>query len=391
MTMNLAYTEEHEQFRKQVRRFAEQELLPHADEWERDELFPSWVIKRAGELGILGAHFPEEVGGGGGDYWFSIAKAEELPRCGSGGVVMGLLLQSDMATPCIQELGTPEQKAEFLAPALRGERIAALGVSEPGAGSDVAAMRTTARRDGGDYVINGSKTFITSGTRADFITLVLKTDPDAGHHGISIVLVPTDAKGFTVGKKLSKMGNLASDTAELFFEDVRVPARNLLGREGMGFVYLMQNFQSERLISCASCVSGAFLALERSLEWGRQRVAFGKPLLQREVWRHKLADLYTKAEAAQALTYRATEAFNTDRYVRREAVSFQTTKLIAMSKLFVGDVASEIADQVVQFHGGMGYLEELWVARYYRDHRLFRIAGGTSEVMKYLIAKISGW
>jgi citronellyl-CoA dehydrogenase len=304
---------------------------------------------------------------------------------------MGLLLQADMATPCIQELGSPEQKAEFLEPALRGDRIASLGVTEPGAGSDVAAMRTTARRDGGDYVINGQKTFITSGTRADFITLVLKTDPDAGHRGISIVLVPTDARGFSVGKKLSKMGNLASDTAELFFEDVRVPVRNLLGREGLGFVYLMQNFQGERLISCASCVAGARLALDRSVEWGRERTVFGAPLIQREVWQHKFADLYTRAEAAHALTYRAAAAFNDDRYVRRAALSSATTKLVAMSKLFVGDVASEIADQVVQFHGGMGYLEELWVARYYRDHRLFRIAGGTSEVMKYLIAKVSGW
>jgi citronellyl-CoA dehydrogenase len=385
------YTEDHERFRAVVRRFCEAELLPHANAWEQDELFPRWVIKRAGELGILGAHFPEDVGGSGGDYWFSIAKAEELPRCGSGGVAMGLLLQADMATPCIQELGTPEQKAEFLEPALRGDRIASLGVSEPGAGSDVAAMRTTARRDGGDYVINGQKTFITSGTRADFITLVLKTDPDAGHRGISIVLVPTDTRGFSVGKKLSKMGNLASDTAELFFEDVRVPVRNLLGREGMGFVYLMQNFQGERLISCASCVAGSRLALDRSVAWGGERTVFGAPLIRREVWQHKFADLHTKAEAAHALTYRAAAAFNDDRYVRRAALSHATTKLIAMSKLFVGDVASEIADQVVQFHGGMGYLEELWVARYYRDHRLFRIAGGTSEVMKYLIAKLSGW
>ena len=304
---------------------------------------------------------------------------------------MGLLVQSDMATPCINELGTPEQKKEFLEPALRGERIAALGVSEPGAGSDVAGLRTTARAEGGDYIINGSKTYITNGTRAGFVTLLCKTNPDAGHHGISIILFPTDTKGYGVSRKLSKMGNWASDTAELFFDNCRVPKRYLLGHEGMGFMYLMQNFQSERLVGSASAIAGARQALDRSLDWGRERMAFGKPLIKREVWQHKLADLYTKVEAAQALVYKATEAFNEDRYEKKGDISFETTKLIAMSKLFVGDVASEVADQVVQFHGGMGYLEELWVSRYFRDQRLFRIGGGTSEVMKYMIAKISGW
>ena len=385
------YTEEHELFRKQVRQFAEKELLPNADQWEKDELFPNWVFKRAGELGILGAHYPESAGGSGGDYWFSIAKSEELVRCGSAGVTMGLLVQSNMATPCIGELGTKEQIEEFLTPALRGEKIAALGVSEPGAGSDVAGLRTVAKVDGGDYVINGSKTYITNGTRADFVTLLCKTNPDAGHHGISILLVPTDVPGFSVSKKLEKMGNWASDTAELFFDNVRVPKRYLLGQEGMGFIYLMQNFQSERLVGSSSALAGAYYALDRSLEWGRQRHVFGKPLIKREVWQHKLAELYTKAEAAKALVYKAGDGFNTDRYVKKGDISFETTKLIAMSKLFVGDVTSEIADQVVQFHGGMGYLEDLWVARYYRDQRLFRIGGGASEVMKYMIAKISRW
>lgn len=385
------YREEHELFRKQVRQFAEKELLPHADEWERDEIFPREVFQKAGQLGILGAHYPEDVGGGGGDYWFSIAKGEELVRSGSAGVTMALLVQSDMATPCIHELGTPEQKKEFLEPALRGDRIAALGVSEPGAGSDVAGLRTVARSEGGDYVVNGSKTYITNGTRADFVTLLVKTNPDAGHHGISILLFPTDTPGFSVSRKLDKMGNRASDTAELFFDQCRVPKRYLLGQENMGFIYLMQNFQSERLIASASAVAAAFHALELSLAWGRERHVFGKPLIKREVWQHKLAELYTKAEAAKALTYKAADAFNDDRYVRRGEISFETTKLIAMSKLFVGDVTAEIADQVVQFHGGMGYLEELWVSRYYRDNRLFRIGGGSSEVMKYMIAKIQGW
>lgn len=385
------YTEEHDLFRKQVRAFAEKELAPHVEEWERDHLFPSWVFKKAGELGILGAHYPEEVGGGGGDYWFSVAKSEELVRSEMAGVTMGLLVQSDMATPCINELGTREQKEEFLRPALAGDRVAALGVSEPGAGSDVAGIRTTARKEGGDYVINGSKTYITNGTRADFVTLLVKTDANAGYGGISIILFPTDTKGYGVSRKLDKMGNHSSDTAELFFEDCRVPQRYLLGEEGKGFYYLMQNFQSERLIGSTSALAGAFRALDRSIAFGRERQAFGKPLLAREVWKHKFADLYTKAEAAKALCYAAAEDFNRERYVHKSEISFETVKKIAMCKLFVGDVANEAIDTAVQFHGGMGYLEELWVARAFRDQRLFRIGGGTSEVMKYMIAKIMGW
>jgi citronellyl-CoA dehydrogenase len=385
------YTEEHDLFRKQVRAFAEKELAPNADEWEKDELFPNWVFKKAGELGITGAHYPEDVGGGGGDYWFSVVKSEELIRAESAGVVMGLLVQSDMATPCINELGTREQKDEFLKPALSGDKIAALGVSEPGAGSDVSGIRTTAKLEGDEYVINGSKTYITNGTRADFVTLLVKTNPDAGYGGISIILFPTDTKGFSVSKKLSKMGNYASDTAELFFDNCRVPKRYLLGEEGKGFYYLMQNFQSERLIGSTSSLAGAFRALERSIAYGRERHAFGKPILAREVWKHKFADLYTKAEAGKALCYDTVERFNDERYVKNTEISFETVKKIAMCKLFVGDVTNEVIDQCVQFHGGMGYLEDLWVARAFRDQRLFRIGGGTSEVMKYMISKIMGW
>src|SRR5262245_28384747 len=257
------FTEEHEQFRKTVRQFAEKEIAPHADEWEKACDFPSHVFKKAGELGILGAHYPEEHGGAGGDYWFSVAKAEELPRIGGGGVGMGLLVQSDMATPCISGLGSKEQIEEFLKPALRGDRIAALGVSEPGAGSDVAGIRTTAKRVGTDYVINGAKTYITNGTRASFVTLLVKTDPNAGYGGISIILCPTDTKGFSVSKKLKKIGNHSSDTAELVLEDAHVPVRNLLGEEGKGFYYLMQNFQTERLIAAVSATSGSQMALDR--------------------------------------------------------------------------------------------------------------------------------
>ncbi len=385
------FKEEHQIFRQQVRSFVENELVPKVDQWEEEKLFPNSVFKRAGELGILGAHYPEDVGGGGGDFWMSVVKSEELARCGSAGVTMGLLVQADMATPVINDLGSREVKDEFLAPAIRGDKIAALGVTEPGAGSDVAGLRTTARAVGDEYVINGSKTYITNGTRADFITLMVKTDPDAGHSGISIIVCPTDVKGFSISKKLEKAGNWSSDTAELFFEDVRVPKRYLLGQEGMGFVYLMQNFQSERLVGCVSGLAGSKLALDRSVQFGRERVAFGKPLIKREYWQQKFVDLYTKYEAAKALTYNACAAYNEDKFVNEGMVSMETTRLTSMAKAYVGDVTAEVMDQCLQFHGGMGYLEELWVARAWRDARLFRIGGGATEVMRYTVAKIMGF
>jgi citronellyl-CoA dehydrogenase len=385
------FTEEHEQFRKTVRAFAEKELAPHVDEWEADELFPNWVFKRAGELGILGAHFPEAHGGGGQDYWFSVAKAEELPRGRMAGVSMGLLVQSDMATPVISDLGTPEQIDEFLKPALAGDKIAALGVSEPGAGSDVAGIRTVAKKDGDDYIIHGQKTFITNGTRADFVTLLVKTQPDQGAHGCSFFLVPTNLSGFQVAKKLKKIGNKSSDTAELFFDDVRVPKRYLLGQENAGFMYLMQNFQTERLIAGAGAMGGAFLTLDSAVQYGRERSAFGKPLIKREVWQHKFVDLYTKCEAARAFVYKCVDQYNDERYVRNVPLSMETVKLISMSKILVGDVTNEVVDTCLQFHGGWGYVEDFPIARAWRDQRLLRIGGGTTETMKYYLAKLMGF
>src|ERR1700728_1790859 len=288
------FREEHDQFRKTVRQFAEKELAPHADEWERAEIFPNEVFKRAGELGIIGAHYPEAVGGAGGDFWFSVVKSEELPRCRSAGVTMGLLVQADMATPVINDLGTKEQIDEVLTPVLKGEKIIALGVSEPNAGSDGAGIQTWAKKDGDDYIINGAKTYITNGCRADFVTMLVKTKPDAGAHGCSFFLVPTKTKGFGVAKKLKKIGNHASDTAELSFEDMRVPKRYLLGEENMGFMYLMQNFQSERVIACTSAVSGLEKRLDATVAYGRDRSAFAKPIIKREYWQHKFVDLYTK-------------------------------------------------------------------------------------------------
>jgi citronellyl-CoA dehydrogenase len=384
------FREEHDQFRNTVRQFVLKEIAPFADEWEEAEFFPNDVFKRAGELGIFGAHYPEEQGGAGGDYWFSVAKAEELPKGSCAGVSMGLLVQSDMATPVIGDLGTKEQIEEFLVPALRGEKIAALGVSEPNAGSDVAGIQTVAKRDGDDYVINGAKTYITNGCRADFVTLLAKTNPEAGAHGCSFFLVPTSTKGFSVAKKLKKIGNHASDTAELAFEDMRIPKRHLLGEENQGFMYLMQNFQTERLIACIGACAGLELALEESIAYGRDRKAFGKPIIKREYWQHKFVDLYAKLEAAKALSYRAVDAYNEERYLQKAPVSFETVKLISMAKIFVAETGSEIMDQCLQFHGGAGYIEEYKIGRAWRDQRLLRIGGGTTETMRYYVAKLMG-
>jgi len=388
--MGTPFREEHEHFRNTVRQFAQKELAPYADEWEKAELFPNSVFKKAGDIGLFAAHYPEEQGGAGGDYWFSVVKAEELPKCMSAGVSMGLLVQGDMATPVIGDLGSKEQIAEFLTPAIKGDKIAALGVSEPNAGSDVAGIQTWAKKDGDDYIINGAKTYITNGTRCDFVTLLVKTNPEAGAHGCSFFLVPSKTKGFSVSKKLKKIGNHASDTAELAFEDMRIPKRYMLGEENQGFMYLMQNFQTERLIACVSACAGLDLAMQGAIAYGRDRKAFGKPIIKREYWQHKFVDLYAKLEAGRALTYKAVDMYNDEKYVKKEPISFETVKIISMAKIFVGELGTEIMDQCLQFHGGAGYIEEYHIARAWRDQRLLRIGGGTTETMRYYVAKLMG-
>ncbi len=377
--MSARFTESHEIFRKTIRDFCEKELAPHAEAWERDEIFPREVFNRFGELGFLGIRYPEEIGGSGLDYWYTVVYAEELPRCRMAGLAMAMMVQSDMATPIIDAHGTKEQKEEFLAPAIRGEKIAALGVTEPNAGSDVASIRTTAKRDGDDYVINGSKTFITNGTRADFVTLAVKTKPEEGYHGVSVFLVPTETPGFHVSRKLRKMGNHSSDTAELHFDNMRVPRRYLLGEEGMGFYYIMENFQGERLIGSISALAGADLVLEKTIEYCKQREAFGRPITKFQVNRHKIVDMATKIEAGRQLNYHCADLV--DRGIN-------CVKEISMAKIFCGELAIEVAHHCVQLHGGYGYMDEYDVSRAYRDARLITIGGGTSEVMKEIISKL---
>ena len=378
MAIEAPFTPEHEMFRRTLRDYCERELAPHALEWDEAGIFPREVFTGMAEIGALGINYPESVGGSGGDYWYVAVLAEELVHSRNAGVNMALLVQSQMATPIINEIGTAEQKKEFLAPALAGEKIAALGISEPDAGSDVANLRTTARRVGDDYVINGAKMWITNGTRADFITLAVRTG-EAGYGGISLLTFPTDVPGFSVSKKLSKIGNLSSDTALLFFEDCKIPVRYLLGEENAGFYHVMTNFQGERLVASLGAVAGMQQLVDESLRYGNERAAFGKPLIKHQVWKHKFVEHLTSIEAARWLTYRACDLFN-----RKETA----VKEISMAKLFAGDLMQKVVYDCQQFHGGMGYVVETPVARAFRDARLLTIGGGTSEIMKEIIAKL---
>jgi len=375
------FTPEHELFRKTVRDFAEKDLLPHKEEWEKAKAFPREVFKQAGDLGLFGVCFPEDLGGSGGDYWFKVVFCEEIVRCKMAGLAMDLLVQGDIATPILHFLGTEEQKKEFLIPGIRGEKIGALGVTEPSCGSDVANLQTKAEKQGDDYVINGAKMYITNGARADFITLAVRTG-GAGHKGISLVTFPTDTKGFAVGKRLEKLGNHTSDTTLLFFENCRIPQRFLIGEENAGFFYIMKNFQGERLVAALTSVAGSELTLDDTIRYCKERLVFGKRILDFQVWQHRFAELYTTLEAAKRLTYHAVELFNAGK---------ECTKEISMAKLFAGDFAQKVAYDCLQAHGGAGYMEEYDVARFGRDMRLMTIGGGTSEIMKEIISKKMGW
>jgi citronellyl-CoA dehydrogenase len=374
------FGEDHQAFRRTVRELCEKELRPHALEWDLAGEFPVALFRRFGELGLFGIRHDPAWGGSGLDYWYVVAYAEELVRSRNAGVGTAMLVQGEMATPIIGDIGTDEQKREFLAPALAGEKIAALAISEPDAGSDVAAIRTTARRDGDDLVVNGSKMWISNGVRADFLTLAVRTG-EAGYGGISLCTFPTGVKGFSVSRKLEKVGNLASDTAVLYFDDCRIPRRWLLGEENQGFYHIMTGFQGERLVAAVTAVAASALLLEDAMRYGQERKAFGRPVASFQVWRHRLAELGSRVEAARWLTYRAADLFN------RKEVS---VKEVSMAKLVACDLAQDVAYDCMQLHGGMGYVVESDVARAWRDVRALTIAGGTSEIMKEIISKSAG-
>jgi len=359
----------------------EKELAPHAAEWEANRDFPNWVFKRAGEMGFLGITYPEEVGGSGCDFFYKVVFCEELPRSQCGGVNMALLVQADMASPPIHILGTKEQQQEYLVPILKGDMICALGITEPNAGSDVAAMKTTARKEGDHYVINGTKTFITNGARADVITLAAKTAPDQGYNGISLFLVDTNLPGFSVSRKIDKMGMHPSDTAELAFEDMRVPQEKLLGEENTGFVEVMVNFQGERLVASIMSVGGAALVLEKTIRYVQEREIFGRPLAKFQVTRHKIVDMLCQLEAARQYVYYCSWLYDQDRNPAHE---------VSIAKILATEMSVKVIDQCLQLHGGYGYAAEYGIERAYRDARLGPIGGGATEVMKEVVGRTMG-
>jgi alkylation response protein AidB-like acyl-CoA dehydrogenase len=374
------FTDEHEQLRESITSFAIKELAPHADEWE-ETTFPDSVFRRMGELGFLGLDKPEEYGGQGGDYFSAIVLGEAISNANCGGLAMGIAVQTDMAMPPILALGTEEQKQQWAVPAIKGEKILCLGITEPDAGSDVKGIKTRAVRDGDEYVINGSKTYITNGHRADVIVLVTKTDPDAGYDGFTLFLVPMDSAGVIREKKLQKMGMHASDTALLAFQDVRVPAAAVLGEVGKGFYHIMWELQGERMIGAAGSVAGAQKCFEKTLEYAKERKAFGKSIGQFQVIRHKFAEMATKIETARQLVYMTAWRFANGEYPVRE---------ISMAKLHASRIACEVADECIQIHGGAGYMKEYNIERVWRDMRLNRIGAGTDEIMLEVIGRSYG-
>lgn len=374
------FSEEHHAFRTQLRRFVEQEIVPHVDEWEEAGMFPSELFAELGKHGFLGGSYPEEHGGLGGDYFYAVVLAEELARCRSGGVSMGVLAHCHMGLPIVSKLGSPELIDEVVRPALAGEKIVSICVSEPDAGSDVAGIKTTARRDGDDYIVNGSKMYITNGTRADYLTMAVKTDPEAGHKGMSFIVFPTKGtKGFHVSKALKKLGMKSSDTAVLAFEDCRIPKRYLLGEENRGFPYIMQNFQGERLIAAVMSNMRARHSMEDTWAYMGERHIFGKPQREFQVLRHLFADMTARLLASEAFAYDVTQKFT--------AAPTPPTKLISMAKMYATEMNQWVTDRCLQIHGGMGYIDETPISRSWRDGRLSTIGGGATEVMREIIAK----
>ncbi|MBF0240437.1 MAG: acyl-CoA dehydrogenase family protein [SAR324 cluster bacterium] len=373
------FTESHRLLRQMLRNFVQREIMPHINEWEEAELFPGELYKKAAECGLLSIGFEEKYGGVESDIFHTIVVGEELSRSGSGGIVAGLG-SLGIGLPPIQHLGTHEQKQRFISPVLAGDKIAALAITEPNTGSDVASIETRAVRDGDYYIVNGSKMFITSGTRADIITTAVRTG-GAGHAGVSMLVIESDSPGFHVSKKLKKMGWRCSDTAELSFQDCRVPVANLLGNEGDGFLAIMQNFEQERLSLAVMAYSSALLAWEESLNYAKQRVVFGKPLISKQVIRHKLAQMLTKVEIARDYVYSVAARMKAGQKCIRE---------ISMAKNFAVEVCDYVANEAVQIHGGMGYMRECVVERIYRDSRILGIGGGTNEIMNEIICKTSG-
>ena len=377
----MKFTPEHEQIADTVRKFVAKEINPHIAEWEAAQEFPSHaVFKKLGDLGLLGLKYPTEFGGMALDFSYSMVMAEALGECNAGGVPMAIGVHTDMCTPALARFGSDDLRREFLAPSIAGDMVGCLGVSEAGGGSDVAALKTHARKEGDDYVINGSKMWITNGMKADWCCLLVNTSDASPHKNKSLIIVPMDAPGIT-RQKIHKIGMDSSDTAQLFFDNVRVPRRNLIGQEGMGFMFQMMQFQEERLWGAAGSLRSLDRLIDQTIEYTRQRKTFGKSVLDNQVVHFRMAELRTEVEALRSLTYRAVEAYVSGKDV---------TKLASMAKLKCGRLSREVADSCLQYWGGMGFTWDNPISQAYRDSRLVSIGGGADEIMLGIICKLEG-
>ena len=378
----MKFTQEHEMFRQMVRRFVEEEINPHVEEWEEAGIFPAHkLFKKMGDLGMLGLTYPEEYGGQGLDFWYTTIFCEELGRANASGVPMGITVHTDMCTPALAHFGSDELKQQFLAPGIRGEMVGCIGVTEPDTGSDVASIRTRAESDGDEWVINGRKLYITNGTQADWVCLLARTSDEGGFHGMSLIIVPTNTPGFSVSRKLRKLGNHSSDTAELMLDNVRVPKANTIGPEGMGFILQMQQFQRERLVGAITTYSSLERTVRDTIAYTQQRCAFGQPLIDNQAIHFRMAELLTEIEILKQFCYATVEKMVDGEDITREA---------SMAKLKAGRLAREVTDSCLQYYGGMGYMEETPISRAYRDARLLSIGGGADEVMLGIICKLEG-
>lgn len=378
----MRFTDEHHAIRQTTAQFIEKEINPYTEEWEKEGIFPAHeVFKKMGDLGLLGIAKPTEFGGMGLDYSYQIAFSEQLGLVNSGGVSMGIGVQTDMATPALAKFGSDELRKEFLVPAISGDAVFSIAVSEPHAGSDVAAIKTTAKKDGDDYIINGSKMWITNSTQADFLCLLANTSDGKPHANKSLIVVPTNTPGISFSERLDKLGMRSSDTAQVFFDDVRVPRRNLIGEEGQGFVYQMLQFQEERLFAAAGGVKGMEKCIQKTIEYTRERKIFGQSVLDNQVVHFRMAELQTEVEALRALIYDAVEG-----YINGDDVTMKAS----MTKLKVGRLQREVTDACLQYWGGMGFMWDNPIARAYRDTRLTSIGGGADEVMLSIICKLMG-
>ncbi len=383
MGSEIYFTKEHDQVRKAVRDFVNKRINPFVDEWEEKGIAPLHeLFKEMGELGFLGIRYDQKYGGEGLDYWYETVMLEECAHIKCGAIPMAIAVQTNMSTPAIAEFGSEYLKDKYLKAAIKGEMVGAIAVTEPDAGSDVAALKTFARKEGDSYVLNGSKTYITNGTQADFLTLLARTSEDPGYHCFSLFVVPTDLPGFKVSRKLDKLGMRSSDTAELYFDDMRIPKENLIGEEGEGFIYQMQQFQHERFSALPMCYIGAEDIIRETVEYLKGRIVFGKPLIKKQVLRHRLVNWLSEIECLRQLVYHI---------VRMKMAGQDVTREISMGKLIGGDLLNKVADGCLQMYGGMGLMNEMRISRVFRDTRLISIGGGASEVMSDVLAKLEGF